>query len=98
MLFSNGVVLVVVRLQKPFNMTYYHCYIIVVASFQPDIVIVQLGDNNLTSREPVHVGSAIDDLVKLLHDVHGIRFICVCARHIHRKGASDFHRYVGILK
>ena len=68
----------------------HHCYIIVVASFQPHIVILQLGCNNLTSCEPVHVGSAIDDLVKLLHDVHGVRFICVCARPFIEKGLAIF--------
>ena len=65
----------------------------VVASFQPDIVILQLGSNDLTSDEPVHVGSAIDDLVKLLHDVYRVKFICVCQT-IHRKGASAFNRHV----
>ena len=68
----------------------------VVASFQPDIVILQLGSNDLTSDEPAHVGSAIDDLVKLWHDVYGVKFICVCQT-IHRKGASAFNRHVGIL-
>ena len=68
----------------------------VVASFQPDIVILQLGSNDLTSDEPAHVGSALDDLVKLLHDVYGVKFICVCQT-IHRKGASAFNRHVGIL-
>ena len=69
----------------------HHCYIIVVASFQPHIVILQLGCNNLTSCEPVHVGSAIDDLVKLsARCAQELRFIDVCARPFIEKGLVIF--------
>ena len=87
-LFSNGVVLVVVRLQKPFNTTYITVTSLLSRRFNH--IILQLGCNNLTSCEPVHVGSAIDDMVKLLHDVHGLRFIYVCATPFIEKGLAIF--------
>ena len=68
----------------------------VVQSFRPDIVILQLGSNDLTVSEPLHVGSAIEDFVRLLHDTYGIRFICVCQT-INRQGATTFNRYVTLL-
>jgi len=37
-------------------------------SFRPDIVIVQLGTNDLTSCPPLQVGSAMEDSVHLLRD------------------------------
>ena len=40
-------------------------------SFRPDIVIVQLGTNDLTSCPPLQVGSALEDFVHLLHDSYG---------------------------
>ena len=40
----------------------------VVKSFRPEIVIMQLGSNDLADSDPLHVGSAIDDFVRLLHD------------------------------
>ena len=50
----------------------------VVESFHPDIVIMQLGSNDLTDSEPLHVGWAIDDFVRLLHDTFGVKVVCVC--------------------
>ena len=37
-------------------------------SFRPDIGIVQLGTNYLTSCSPLQVGSALEDFLHLLHD------------------------------
>ena len=45
-----------------------HLDLNVVDSFRPEIVIMQLGFNDLTESDPLHVGSAIDDFVRLLHD------------------------------
>ena len=50
----------------------------VIESFNPDIVIIQLGSNDLTSETALPVGSAIDDFVRLLHDVYHVQVIYVC--------------------
>ena len=50
----------------------------VVQSFRPEIVIMQLGSNDLVDSDPLHVGSAINDCVRLLHDTYGIQVVCVC--------------------
>ena len=39
-----------------------------IESFRPEIVIMQLGSNALTDSDPLHVGLAIEDFVRLLHD------------------------------
>lgn len=50
----------------------------VVASFAPDIVILQLGTNDLSRLDPLVVGSSLEDLVRLLHDHFNVKVICVC--------------------
>ena len=47
-------------------------------SFRPGIVIMQLGSNDLTDSDALHVGSAIEDFVRLLHDTYGVKAVCVC--------------------
>ena len=39
---------------------------------------MQLGSNDLTDSDPLHVGSAIEDFARLLHDTYGVKVICVC--------------------
>ena len=39
---------------------------------------MQLGSNDLTDFDPLHVGSAIDNFVRLLHDAYGVKVVCVC--------------------
>ena len=39
-----------------------------VESFLPQIVILQLGSNDLVHADPLSIASAIEDLVTLLHD------------------------------
>ena len=39
---------------------------------------MQLGSNDLTDSDPLHVGSAIDDFVRLLHDTYGVKVVCLC--------------------
>ena len=65
-------------------------------SFRPDIVIVQLGTNDLTSCPPLRVGSALEDFVHLLHDSYGVRGVCVCQT-IRRRAADVFNQRVDIL-
>ena len=50
----------------------------VVASFAPDIVILQLGTNDLSRLDPLVVGSAIEELVTILHDTYNVKLVCVC--------------------
>lgn len=65
-------------------------------SFHPDIVIVQLGTNDLTSRPPLQVGSAMEDFVHLLHDSYGVKDVCVCQT-IRQRSAVVFNQRVDIL-
>ena len=50
----------------------------VIESFAPDIVVLQLGTNDLSRLDPLVVGSAIEDLVRILHDSHNVKLVCVC--------------------
>ena len=50
----------------------------VVASFAPDIVILQLGTNDLSRLDLLVIGSAIEDLVRILYDKYNIQIVCVC--------------------
>ena len=68
----------------------------VIKCFQPDIVIIQLGSNDLTSETALRVGSSIDDFVRLLHDVYHVNVICVCQT-IMRQDQSAFNRKAKLL-
>ena len=68
----------------------------VIESFNPDIVIIQLGSNDLTSERALRVGSAIDDFVRLLHDVYHVQVIYVCQT-IMRLHQSAFNRKAKLL-
>ncbi len=52
----------------------------VVQSVPPDIVIVQVGTNDLSFRPPLPVGSDLEDFVCLLCDSYDVQFICVYAK------------------
>ena len=73
-----------------------HLDLNVIESFQPEIVIMQLGSNGLTDSDPLHVGSAIEDFVRLLHDTYGVKVVCVC-QNIMRQGAVVFNRKAKLL-
>ena len=47
----------------------------VMQSVSPDIVIVQLGTNDLSFRAPLLVGSDPEELVRLLHASYGVQFV-----------------------
>ena len=68
----------------------------VTESFPPEIVVKQLGSNDLTDSDPLHVGSAIDDFVRLLHDTYGVKVVCVCQT-IMRQGAVVFNRKAKLI-
>ena len=52
--------------------------------------IMQLGSNDLTDSDPLRVGSAIEDFVRLLHDTYGVKVVCVCQTIMHQ-GAVVFN-------
>lgn len=70
----------------------------VVAQFQPDVVFLQIGTNDLTLRgmSAVKLGSEIEDFVRLLNEEYGVRFICV-GQTIRREHRGDFNANVSIL-
>ena len=68
----------------------------VVQSFAPDIVILQLGTNDLTALSALETGSAIEDLVRLLHDTYNVKRICVCQT-IYRENETVFNTKVNTL-
>jgi len=63
---------------------------LVVKSFKPDIVILQLGTS------PMNVCSAIEDLTRPLHDSLNVKCVCVCQT-IYRTGAATFKKHVILL-
>ena len=73
-----------------------HLDLNVIESFQPEIIIMQLGSNDLTDSDPLHVGSAIEDFVRLLHDTYGVKVVYVC-QNIMRQGAVVVNRKAKLL-
>ena len=67
-----------------------------VSSFGPDIVILQLGSNDLVTFSPLRVGSIIEDFVRLLHTSYGVKLVCVCQT-LRRDNAAVFNSKVGLL-
>jgi len=57
----------------------------VISELSPDIVILEIGTNDLSSLRPEVVGSAIDDLVRLLIETFHVPVIGVC--HVIQRGA-----------
>lgn len=49
-----------------------------VSGWKPDIVILELGTNNLTTSSPESVGSSLEELVQLLHENCSVKVIEVC--------------------
>ena len=67
---------------------------------RPDIVVLEMGTNDLSSVEPEVVGSAIDDLVQFLFGHFSVRMICWCCvipRAISHVDAGLFHQRAKIL-
>ena len=44
----------------------------IVETFAPEIVVIQLGINDLSSFSALETGSALEDLSRLLHESHGV--------------------------
>ena len=50
----------------------------VVSALKPDVIIIEIGTNDLVANRPEVVGSEIDDLVQLLLQSYCVRVIGVC--------------------
>lgn len=59
-----------------------------VADFEPDLVILDIGTNGLSSKSPDAVATAISDLVDDLIDKNGVKFVAVL-QILHRQFMSD---------
>ena len=68
----------------------------VVEEFTPNVVIMQLGTNDLTTISAVETGSALEDLCCLLYESYGVELICVCQT-LYRQDASSFNKQVDLL-
>ena len=49
-----------------------------VSALKPDVVILEIGTNDLVANRPDVVGSEIDDVVQLLQQSYSVRVIGVC--------------------
>ena len=58
----------------------------VVRQLKPDVVILEVGTNDLSSVSPEVVGSSIEDLVVTLKSVYSVSIVCVC--HVIPRGES----------
>ena len=63
----------------------------VVEEFAPNVVILQLGTNDLANTSAVETGSAIEDLSRLLHESYDVQVVCVCQT-IYRKNSPSFNK------
>ena len=50
----------------------------VVARLSPEIVILEIGTNDLSFLPPAVVGSEIEELVSLLQNTYSVKVVCVC--------------------
>ena len=61
----------------------------VVRQLKSDVVILEVGTNDLSSVSPEVVGSSIEDLVVTLKSVYSVSIVCVC--HVITRGKSTLH-------
>ena len=72
-------------------------------SFLPQIVILQLGSNDLVHADPLSIASAIEDLVTLLHGRFQVKRACVCqtvyreSSPMYNKRVRDLVKYLKVL-
>jgi lysophospholipase L1-like esterase len=69
----------------------------VIKEFGPDIVILQLGTNDLVDSSPLTVGSPLENLATLLHDEYKVDLICVCQTLRRSSSNVSFNKNVGLL-
>ena len=61
----------------------------VVRQLMPDIVVLEVGTNDLPSVAPEVVGSSIENLVVTLKSIYSVAVVCVC--HVIPRGESTIH-------
>ena len=72
----------------------------IITAYRPNIVILEIGTNDLSSVELEVVGSGIDDLVQFLFGHVSVRVICWCCEIPHAISHADtglFHQRAKIL-
>lgn len=69
----------------------------VIKEFGSDIVILQLGTNDLVDSSPLTVGSSLGHLATLLHDEYKVDLICVCQTLRRSSSNVSFNKNVGLL-
>lgn len=69
----------------------------VVREYKPNIVILQLGTNDLTTLHATTVGSEIDELVRLLYEKYDVKLVCVCQTIDRETASPTFARSVRTL-
>ena len=62
----------------------------VVESFQPHLVILELGTNDLSHLDPTTVGSSLEDLAQVLHSRYRVQRVVVCQT-LFRDKAMEFN-------
>ena len=55
-----------------------HHDLAVVSRLSPDIVVLEIGTNDLSSLPPEVVGSQIEEVVVLLRETYKVKVVCVC--------------------
>lgn len=65
-------------------------------SFRPDIVIVELGTNDLSRFGPAAVGSNIEEFARNLHVNYGVKLVCV-NQILYRAQSPQFNAKVRVL-
>ena len=68
----------------------------VVEEFASNVVIMQLGRNDLTTISAVENGSSIEDLCRLPYESYGVELIFVCQT-LYRQDASSFNKQTDLL-
>ena len=61
----------------------------VVRQLMPDIVVLEVGTNDLPLVAPEVVGSSIENLVVTLKSIYSVAVVCVC--HVIPRGESTIH-------
>ena len=68
----------------------------VMESFKPQIVILELGTNDLSHLEPTTVGSSLEDLTQALYSRFAVQRVVVCQT-LFRDKNPDFNEQVTLL-
>ena len=75
--------------------TIEQCDLANVSRFAPDVVILEIGTNDLCNEAPETVGSQIDELVELLLNHFSVRVVGVCE--VIRRAEPVFNERVEVL-